>query len=493
MEKKVNIGLEIHLQLATQSKMFCSCENPKFDTPANTSVCPICLGLPGTLPTLNEKAVEMALILGLALNGEVQKRSYFERKNYFYPDLPKGYQISQKSAPLIKNAFLEINNRKIRIREIHLEEDTAKIYHFSDKILLDFNRAGLPLLELVTEPDLFSAQEAKEFCQELQTIIRYLKISEANMEKGEMRCEVNISVSQKSKVKTQKLGTKVEIKNLNSFRAIERSIEYEIKRQEEILEKGGEIQHETRGWDETKQKTVQQRLKEEVEDYRYFPEPDLPLLELTDYQINEIKKSLPELPLVKRKRFIEEYKFSPPYAKILTQEQDFSFFVERVMDLLYEKLKEEIEELEIYKEKIAKKVGDWLINRLFSLDKREQLILKIKNEELTPENFSSFIFLIVKNKIPSKIAQDILREIYQTGKSPEEVLSQEKIKTEEPSEEELKETINLVLENYPEAVSDYKKGKKAAIKYLIGQVMAATRGRADPKILEKLLKKFLKS
>ena len=489
MDYKVNIGLEIHLQLATRTKMFCPCENPKFDAPVNSSICPICLGHPGTLPTLNERAIEMALFLGLALNGEIQKKSYFERKNYFYPDLPKGYQISQKKAPLVKNAFLEIGDRRIKIKEIHLEEDTAKLYHFSDKVLIDFNRAGVPLLELVTEPDLYSAREAKEFCQELQKIARALEISEASMEKGGMRCEINISLHPNN---SDILGVKVEIKNLNSFRAVERAIEYEIRRQKKILDDGGLIIQETRGWDETKQKTVEQRIKEEAEDYRYFPEPDLPPLEISDDLIKKLKSKLPELPIAKRKRFVNEYGFSTVYAKMLTEKKELSYFVEKVMKLLEEKLKEVLEneeELENEKRKIAKKVGDW-ITRLFGL---ETTLGGKFLEKITPENFASFISsLFIEKQISSnKIAQDILKKMYQSGQSVEDILSEESLE-EMGDEEEIKDAINLVLENYPEAVADYKKGKNNAIKYLIGQTMAATKGRANPKMIEKMLKDFLK-
>lgn len=514
MEEKINIGLEIHLQLATESKMFCDCpvvrtnnervfdfnsfssgdNSGEFDG-ANTAICPICTGQPGTLPTLNKKAIEMALFLGLALNGEIEKKTYFERKNYFYPDLPKGYQISQKRMPLITNAVLEIGGQKIRIREIHLEEDTGKLYHFSDKTLIDFNRAGVPLLELVTEPDLHSAREAKEFCQEIQKLARALQISEANMEKGEMRCEINISLRPNNKrIKTNgkrmgALGVKVEIKNLNSFRAVERAIEYEIKRQARALEMGEEIIQETRSWDEQNQKTVPQRTKEESEDYRYFPEPDLPPLEISDDLIKKLKSQLPELPLAKRKRFMVKYGFSPIYAKMLTEKEELSSFVEKVMGLLAKKLQEEVEIDESEsKKKIAKKVGDWL-TRLFGL---ETTLGGKFLEKITPENFADFISLLyLEKKISSnRIAQDILRKMYETSQSPETIFSKEPIE-EVSDEEEIKNAVVLVLENYPEAVADYKKGKKTAIKYLLGQVMAATKGKADPKMIEKLLIKFL--
>ena len=480
MSYKPKIGLEIHLQLATKTKMFCPCKNPSLSDPANSCICPICLAHPGTLPSLNKEALKMALKFGLSLNGEIAKRFYFERKNYFYPDLPKGYQISQKATPLIKNAFLPIDSKKIKIREIHLEEDTAKLYHFKDKVLIDFNRAGVPLLEIVTEPEIESAKEAKEFCQEIQKLARYLKISEADMEKGEMRCEVNISLEG---------GGRVEIKNLNSFRAVERAIEYEIKRQTKILKEGKKVIQETRGWDEEKQKTIEQRIKEEAEDYRYFPEPDLPIFELKESEIKEIKNSLPELPFQKKRKFIEKYKFSHLYAKILTENKEISEFVEKVIDSLNEKIKEVLEEeSEISKKILAKKVGDWM-SKLFGLQtKYSESFL----EKITPENFTSFLslFLIERKIQSSKIAQEVLEKMYKTGKSPEEIISQEKIE-ELTDEEELKEIILTTLENYPEVVSDYKRGKKNAINYLIGQVMKATKGRANPKIVEKIFKKFL--
>jgi len=489
MNYKVKIGLEIHLQLATKTKMFCSCKNPSINDLANTCVCPICLAHPGTLPSLNQEALKMALKFGLSLNGEINKKFYFERKNYFYPDLPKGYQISQKRIPLIKNAFLLIGSKKIKIREIHLEEDTAKLYHFNDKSLIDFNRAGVPLLEIVTEPEIESAKEAKEFCQEIQKLARYLEISNADMEKGELRCEVNISLNEITD-KNMVIGTRVEIKNLNSFRAVERAIEYEIKRQEKILKEGKKIIQETRGWDEKKQKTIEQRIKEEAEDYRYFPEPDLPIFEINDLEIEEIKKSLPELPFEKRKKFIEKYKFSPLYAKILTEKKENSEFVEKVMEILEKKLNEVLEEEEKEKGKkiLAKKVGDWM-SKVFGLQTKFGGNFL---ERITPENFASFLslFLIERKIQSSKIAYNILEKIYQTKKSVEEIISQEEIE-EITDEEKLKEIISLVLENYPEVVSDYKKGKKTAINYLIGQVMKSTKGKASPKIVEKLLKRFL--
>ncbi|MEK7481807.1 MAG: Asp-tRNA(Asn)/Glu-tRNA(Gln) amidotransferase subunit GatB, partial [Patescibacteria group bacterium] len=321
---KPTIGLEIHVQLKTKTKMFCGCLNDSEEKNPNINVCPICMGHPGTLPTINKKAVEAVLKLGLALNGNPPAGgSKFDRKNYFYPDLPKGYQISQYDKPLVFSG--ELNG--IKLRRIHLEEDTGSLIHPSDKnySLVDFNRAGVPLMELVTEPDIESGEQAVEFAKELKLILRYLEISDADMEKGQMRVEANISLTNDQQPTTNnKLGTKVEVKNLNSFRAVGEAIDYEIKRQTEILESGKKVIHETRGWDEIKKKTEHQRLKEESHDYRYFPEPDLPILDSTNFNLEKLKVEVPELPAQKRERFKKEYDLKLEQAEILVQERDLS-------------------------------------------------------------------------------------------------------------------------------------------------------------------------
>jgi len=338
------IGLEIHVELKTHSKMFCSCKNDSQEKEPNVNICPICLGHPGTLPVINKEAVRKVIKTGIALNCKIAPWSFFERKNYFYPDLPKGYQISQYANPLCKEGFLIIpsNNKKIRIRRIHLEEDTAKLIHPEGQnySLLDFNRAGIPLMELVTEPDMESAKEAKEFARELQLILRYLEVSDADMEKGQMRVEANVSLSQIPNLKSQSLGTKVEIKNLNSFKAVERAIEYEIKRQKEILEGGGGVIQETRGWDEKKGVTFPQREKEEAHDYRYFPEPDLPPMEFNKDFILDVKNQLPELPFEKRERFQQEYNLSSKIIEILISNKDLSEYFEKTTSELFEWAKE---------------------------------------------------------------------------------------------------------------------------------------------------------
>ena len=315
---KTTIGLEIHFEAKTRSKMFCSCPNEEWNAleeKPNTNICPICTGQPGTLPVINEEAINKIIMTGLALNCEIALKSKFDRKNYFYPDLPKGYQISQYDLPLCSNGFLEIKltngqKKKIGITRIHMEEDTGKLLHTADGVtLVDFNRTGVPLIELVTEPDINSSEEAKKFCQDLQLILKYLDVSNADMEKGQMRCEVNISLNKEGE---NKLGTKVEIKNLNSFKSVEKSIEYEIKRQSQLLDRGEAVVQETRGWHDDKQITFSQRNKENAYEYRYFPEPDLPPLTITTEKVELIKSIMPELPEEKRKRFQKEYFLEDP-------------------------------------------------------------------------------------------------------------------------------------------------------------------------------------
>src|SRR3989338_1538647 len=327
MEWQVTVGLEIHAELRAKTKMFCGCKNDSDEKHPNVNICPVCGGHPGTLPVINKEAVRQVQRTGLALGSELQKHSQFDRKNYFYPDIPKGYQISQYKYPLV----LEGSLNGVKITRIHLEEDTARSQHNkkNDASLVDFNRAGVPLMELVTEPDITSAKQAREFAEELQLVLQYLGASEANMEKGEMRCEANISVS-----KTSEKGVKVEVKNLNSFRAVERAIEYEVRRQIELLESGKKVIQETRGWDENKEITFSQRSKESAHDYRYFPEPDLPPMEFSDEYIEKLRATIPELPEQKRKRFTEEYGISADLVETLVSERSLAAFWEKVISEL---------------------------------------------------------------------------------------------------------------------------------------------------------------
>ncbi|MBL7150247.1 MAG: Asp-tRNA(Asn)/Glu-tRNA(Gln) amidotransferase subunit GatB [Candidatus Pacebacteria bacterium] len=489
------IGLEVHIELNTKSKMFCSCPNDPNERRPNVNICPICTAQPGTLPVINKEAVRKVIKTGLALNCQIPEYSKFDRKNYFYPDLPKGYQISQEYMPLCRGGFLRIDNKKIRIRNIHLEEDTGKLIHFegTDYSLVDFNRAGIPLMELVTEPDLRSAKEARKFAEELQLILRYLSVSSADMEKGQLRVEVNISLSQNTK-----LGTKVEIKNLNSFRAVKRGINYEIERQTKILKSGKKVIQETRGWlDEATASsrrvagarvadvrgvTVGQREKEEAHDYRYFPEPDLPPLHIKEEFINEIKAEIPELPQQKRERFKREYGLDEKNTEVFVQNKDFGEYFEKVVSEFGPRLS---------REKLSgliKLATNYLITDLQGLLKGARVL----GEDflITPENFAEFITLIYTGAISSKIAKQVLGGMFSTGADPTHII-EEKGLSQITDEAEIGKIIKKVISKNPKAVQDFKKGKETAIQFLIGQIMAQTKGKANPQIVRDILDKHL--
>jgi len=470
------IGLEIHIELKTKTKMFCGCLNDADEKHPNINVCPICLAHPGVLPVINKKAVESVLKLGLALNSKIPEISKFDRKNYFYPDLPKGYQISQYDKPLVVGGKLN----GVKITRIHLEEDTGRLTHShrqkSSYSLVDFNRAGIPLMELVTEPDIKSGEEAVKFAKELQLILRYLEISDADMEKGQMRVEVNISISDKRQGTSDKeLGTKVEIKNLNSFRAVEESIDYEIKRQPEILDKGEEIKQETRGWDDIKKRTVSQRLKEESHDYRYFPEPDLPPLDLTKFNLEELKVSIPELPAQKRARFIKEYGLLANQTEILIEDRGLAQYFEESASELRTKLP----------------IPDYqLLFNYFSSDTRglmnEQKIT-VRELNITPENFADLIVLLSKGEISSRSAKDILKEMFLTGLDPRQIIRDNGL-TKLSDNTIIEQIVGETIKENPKAVEDYKKGKENALQFLTGQAMAKSKGRGNPEIFRKLFK-----
>ncbi len=498
------IGLEIHVELNTKSKMFCSCLNDPDERHPNINVCPICLGHPGTLPVINQEAVRKVIETGLSLNCQIPKYSKFDRKNYFYPDLPKGYQVSQLYMPFCKEGFLKIDNKKIRIREVHLEEDTGKLVHPEgvDYSLVDFNRAGIPLMELVTEPDITSAKEAKDFAQELQLILRYLDVSAADMEKGQLRVEANISVG-----KSQKLGTKVEIKNLNSFRAVKQGIDHEIKRQTEILESGKKVIQETRGWNEVKGVTVGQREKEEAHDYRYFPEPDLPPLDTSKLLINEIKAEIPELPQQKRERFKKEYEIEDKEIETFVSNKGLGDYFEKVMSELRNWVKAIENKKKISREeflKLTKFCLNYIITDLQGLLKRKSVtraLVKGQEEDLssssadkdfliTPENFAEFAALIYEGKISSKIAKMVLLEMFKTGADPSHII-REKGLTQITDTNEIKKIIKEVISKNPKAIEDFRKGKENAFQYLIGQIMAKTGGKANPQIVRDILNRTL--
>lgn len=496
------IGLEIHAELKTKSKMFCSCDNDAEGKEPNTTVCPVCMSHPGTLPVANKQAIEWTILTGLALNCKVNKLSKFDRKNYFYPDLPKGYQISQYDLPLVYNGHMKIDGERINITRIHLEEDTAKNTHPSGKkySLIDFNRAGTPLMELVTEPVLKSAQQAKKFCQRYQQILRYLDISNADMEKGQMRCEANVSIQEKGKWKYEgnceikplgkyKLNPKVELKNINSFKAIEKAIEYETKRQIIAIENNEKLVQETRGWNEDKAETFSQRIKETSADYRYFPEPDIPPLNIEEKLINKIKRELIELPENKKIRFKEQYNLSDDDAEILISDKYLADYAENVISELRAWIDSTGDDWERQKNKLAKAVSNWLIHDLFKHLREENLT--IRDIKITPENFAEFITLVYQDKINSSAAQTILKEMYKNGGDPTNIMTDKGLEQMD-NEADLEKAVQEIIDKNPAQVEQFKAGKEAVLQFFVGQIMASTRGKANPKKVIEILKKLLK-
>lgn len=492
------IGLEIHAELNTRSKMFCSCANDSLEKRPNVNICPICLGHPGTLPVINRKAVRKVVKTGLALNCKIPEFSKFDRKSYFYPDLPKGYQISQYDKPLCQKGFLNIEGEKIRIRRVHLEEDTGRLVHpkGEEYSLIDFNRAGVPLMELVTEPDMKSADQARKFAQELRLILRYLNVSKADMEKGQLRVEANISLApseSNSKPGGDKLGTKVEIKNLNSFRAVEKAINYEIKRQTEILKSGKKITQETRGWDSKEGETVSQRKKEESFEYRYFPEPDLPPLHVgTPGYLEEIKAEIPELPSGRRQRFKQEYGLPEKKIEVFVYQKDLGEYFEKVISELRNWIK-----ITEFKPKTSDKEFNKLINLTsnYILTELQGLLknrsVKDKDFLITPENFAEFITLIYQDRISSKIAKKVLKEMFDNGADPSQII-EEKDLTPVTDLSEIQEIARKVISDNPQAVEDYQEGNESAIQFLMGQMMRESKGKVEPQTALKTLRKIIK-
>jgi aspartyl-tRNA(Asn)/glutamyl-tRNA(Gln) amidotransferase subunit B len=466
------IGLEIHAELNTKSKMFCACKNDALETKPNTNICPICLAHPGVMPTMNRAAMESVIKLGYAVGGKINEKSHFDRKSYFYPDLPKGYQISQYDEPLVTGG----NLTGIRIKRVHLEEDTASSVHSEDgETLIDYNRSGVPLMELVTEPDIKTSEEAERFAKELQLILKYLGISDADMERGQMRVEVNISIRNKEE---DPWGTKVEIKNLNSFRAVRDSILYEIERQEEMLRRGEVVLQETRGWNDARGKTESQRAKESAHDYRYFPEPDLPPLDLSQWDLEKLKNSLPELPEAKRTRFVEQYSLSREQAEILTAELAMTVYFENA-----------VSELKIF----APTADPVLIYNYLTSDLRglmnasgtTWLDLKIQ-----PNHLARLVSLILEGKLQSRTAKDLLVKMLETGEDPEELATAAGLRVI-GGEDELLGIAEEIISKNSKAVEDFKKGKENALQFLVGQGMAKTKGQASPDILREVFRKAL--
>lgn len=484
----VTIGMEIHSELKTKSKMFCSCKNGLgLEAEPNVHICPVCTGQPGTLPVPNILAIKAVQRVGLALDCSLRLSSKFDRKNYFYPDIPKGYQISQYDEPLCENGKLCIDDKTFRITRIHLEEDTGKSLHpkGTEYTLVDFNRAGVPLMELVTEPDFTTGKEARLFCQKLQQILRYLDVSDADMEKGQMRCEVNISLYPEGADRLS--GTKVEIKNLNSFKTVERAIEYEIGRQTEALDSGEKVIQETRGWDEARGATVSQRKKESAHDYRYFPEPDIPPFTFTDSSVAEIRQSLPELPDVKAKRLKEQYNLPEADAFVMTAEREFSEYFENVVSELFAKA--DAKEMMAPPERAIKLAANYLLTEVRKhLSENAQ---SINAMPITPENYAEFIALIAENKINSSAAQTVLAEMYRGGDNdPSHIV--ERLNLAQVSDAgALLVVVDSVLLTNEQSVADFKAGKQNALQYLMGQVMKETKGKANPQMVMELLRKKL--
>jgi len=458
MDLKTVIGLEIHVQLKTKSKMFCGCDNNAEEAQPNTLVCPVCLGLPGALPVANRQAIEWTVLAGLAFNCQIAETSKFDRKHYFYPDLPKGYQISQYDKPFCLGGSLEIisgnETKKINFRRIHLEEDAGKLIHVDNASLVDLNRAGTPLMEIVTEPEISSPQEAKIFLQELRSIMRYLNISDADMEKGHLRCDANISIEIGGKE-----GVPTEIKNINSFRMLERALIFEEKRQKEVLETGEKIIKETRGWNDSKGETYSQRSKEQAQDYRYFPEPDLPPFQVHKvFEVEKLKEKLPELPAEKRKRY-QGMGLKAEDAAILVLDKQISAYFEKISKSVDVKL-----------------AANWIINEL----KLDGVLV------ITPENMIALLQLIENNTISGKIAKDVLAQMIESGKSAQEIVESKGLK-QVGDEGELNEIINKIITQNPKPFEDLKNGKTQALGFLVGQIMRETKGQADPEKVNKIL------
>jgi len=484
------IGLEVHVQLQTRRKMFCGCSAAYADAPPNTRVCPVCMALPGVLPVINRRAVEYTIMTGLALNCEVPPFSKFDRKNYPYPDLLKGYQISQYDLPLTVNGWMEIEvegeqPRRIGITRIHLEEDTARLTHRTDETgegysLIDMNRSGVPLVEIVSEPDLRSPEEARAYLVKLQRILRYLGVSKANMEEGNLRCDANVSLRPPG---SSEYGSKVEVKNMNSFRAVYNALRYEVERQARALDAGERIPQETRGWVEADGVTVSQRSKEEAHDYRYFPEPDLPPVTFTPEEVERIRAMLPELPDAKLARFEREYGLARYEANLLTESRAKADYYERAI------APARSEPADVFARR-AKLVANWMLGDFARLLNAGGL--DIVDARIAPEDLYAMIALVEDGTITGSAAKAVFEEMFRSGKPPRTVVGE--LGLEQISgEDEIAAVVEKVIAANPKPVADFKAGKQEAIKFLVGQAMRETRGRANPAVLTELLKAKLEA
>ncbi len=465
---EVVIGLEVHAELSTKTKIFCSCPT-EFGAAPNTHVCPICMAMPGTLPVLNEKVVEYAVKAGLATNCEISRDSKNDRKNYYYPDLPKSYQISQFDKPLCEHGYVEIETsagkKKIRILRIHIEEDAGKLNHddFGGGSLVDLNRAGVPLIETVSEPDLRSSEEAEAYLRKLKSIFEYIEVSDCKMQEGSLRADVNVSVHKPG----TPFGTRTEMKNMNSFRSITRAIEYEIDRQIDVLEEGGKVEQETLRWDDVSGKTFSMRDKEDAQDYRYFPDPDLVAIKLSEEYIENIKKTLPELPESRKERYLKEYELSEKDANIITASKYLSDLFESAIKVCTN----------------PKAVNNWIISdisRILNETEMEPIAIPFDGKQL-----GKLIILIDKGTISSSIGKKVLTELFENPRDPEDIIK-EKGWIQISDEGAIKEVVSKILEANPQSIADYKAGKDRALGFLVGQAMKETKGKANPKMLNEM-------
>ncbi len=471
MDCETVIGLEVHVQLLTKSKMFCSCSTDYINAPPNTHVCPICLGMPGVLPVINKKAVEYTVMTALALSCTIPDYTKFDRKNYCYPDLMKGYQISQYDVPIARQGWLVIDSngtkKRINITRVHLEEDVAKLWHRGDYSLIDVNRSGVPLMEIVSEPEISSPEEARDYLIKLRSILRYLGVSTGNMEEGSFRCDANISVRPRG---SKELLAKIEVKNMNSFKAVYQAMEYEARRQRRVLEEGGALVQETRGWVDEKGTTVSQRSKEYADDYRYFPEPDLPPLVFNRAWIEEIRAKLPELPEARRERFVTQYGLPLYDANILTGSKAMAEYFENCLKLMDHNK--------------AKLVSNWFLgdfSRLLNATNTE-----IGKAKITPEHLAEMLNLVDKGTISGATAKAVFEEMFYSGKRASAIVAEKKL-SQISDAAEIREVVKKVIANNAKAVSDYKAGKQQALTFITGQVMRATRGRANPSLTREIL------
>nr|HID60206.1 Asp-tRNA(Asn)/Glu-tRNA(Gln) amidotransferase subunit GatB [Desulfobacterales bacterium] len=476
MKYEAVIGLEVHAQLRTNTKIFCNCST-EFGAPPNTHTCPVCLGMPGSLPVLNRKVVEFTLRMALATRCTISPLSRFARKNYFYPDLPKGYQISQYKLPIAQHGYVDIEvdgkKKRIGIRRIHMEEDAGKLIHdpYRSVSMIDFNRTGVPLIEIVSEPDLRTPHEASQYLKQLRDILRYLEICDGNMEEGSFRCDANISIRIKG---SQTFGPRTELKNMNSFKNVEKALAYEIERQKMVIEGGGEVIQETRLWDPVKGITVSMRGKEEAHDYRYFPDPDLIPVVIEEAWIAEVQKSLPELPDAKKERFIKEYDLPSYDAGILTSSRALADYFETCVERFPQ----------------PKTVSNWIMGPLLGILNASNKT--IEESPVSPAQLVELLTLIDSGVISGKIAKTVFDDMVSTGKSPTAIV-EEKGLVQVTDEGAISSVIEEVLNNHPKEVADYKGGKTKLFGYFVGQVMKETKGKANPKKVNELLKKILDS